>query len=79
MENGVSHFRRMNNYIKKPTYGGERYLAMDVAVVIQLKELNKTAAMLSPLPKIKALHRCSFQLSTPSHRVLMSGLAFGQR
>lgn len=24
MENAVSHFLRMNNYIKKPTYGGEK-------------------------------------------------------
>lgn len=46
MENTVSHFRRTNNYIKKPTYGEKRDLAMDVAVVIQLEQLMKTAAML---------------------------------
>lgn len=37
MENAVSHFHKMNNYIEKPTYGKKRDLAMDVAVVIQLE------------------------------------------
>lgn len=42
MESAVSHFRRMNNYIKRPTYGKKkkkkkRDLAMDAALVIQLE------------------------------------------
>lgn len=75
----MSHFRRMNNYIKKPTYGPHQYCSCgDSPPQDQMEEHRKIAAM---LPNIKPKNDPLLFLSarhTYSHGVLMSGLAFGQ-